>query len=347
MSKRQYLQMTNTNKQKNNTKKGNPVSFNTLAPRSKATSKIYDGNDIIVPVYQASSSFSAQGYQLNPRLSQFFPSAALQAARFDVYEFEMLEFRWVPNEAVTTTPGTIFLAFEPNPNRGVPSTLISISAYESVNSGPVYNPNNILRVPKRMLQGLRYCRNGPVAGDLNLYDPGAFIIASQGASTTPLGYVEVRYRIRFDFFHLEEEVPIQHRMASLGKQFNQAITTGVTETVTWEYVTQNFGGWSISPTAGTFRLPEGWYLFQWNLGMNTSLSGVLEMSFTFYSDSTSLKRGYATNSSTGTGFNTSIGGHVIAYSTGSNVFRLDVDMVGPGTLRVDVHGSDLLIQALS
>jgi hypothetical protein len=199
---------------------------------------------------------------LNPRISEAFPSASLQAARFDKYEFESLEFRWVPNQAVTTTPGTIFLAFEPNPNRETPDSLQAINAYECYVSAPVYSPNCVLRVPKHMLKGMRFTREGPVLGDLSIYDPGIFIIASQGASTTPQGYIEARYVLRFDSYHLEPPLLAlsNKRIGQVDISANQVCATGVATTVLFDTVVRNFGNWDIPIAAGRVIFPPGVYL---------------------------------------------------------------------------------------
>lgn len=242
---------------------GNPVSYNpTMAPtRPLAPQRVYSGRDIIATDYAGSSGFSASDFALNPRLEDKFPSASLTASRYDMYQFEELEFRYHPTTAVTNTPGILILGWEPNANRGPPDTIAQVNAYEHHSEGPIYNPNITLRIPKNALGGPRYVRSGPTMSDLNLYDTGRLMVCSDDVTGSEGGYVEVSYRIRFFNYHLEDTLnPVQNRLADFTQTSNQTLTSGVAATLLFDTIAENFNGDpNVSLDTGLVTLPRGVY----------------------------------------------------------------------------------------
>jgi len=260
--KRNRTKRTNTAKSNPAPSRNNPVSYNArLASSALTTSRTYSGKDIIVTDFTGTSSFGASDYALNPRLPDKFPSASFAAQRYDMYQFEELVFHYHPTTAVTTSKGVMFLAWEPNANKGPPDTIAQINAFESHSQGPIYNPSISLRVPKNKLGPTRYCRAGPTGSDLNLYDTGRLIVASDDVVSGEGGYVEVSYRIRFFNYHLEETSSVQSRMAASRLIISdQPLTTGVPEIVSFNGLAEDFNGDDLfNVDLGLISLPKGKY----------------------------------------------------------------------------------------
>lgn len=274
--------MTNNNNNNRRNNKSNPVSYNArLAPNVPLVQqRIYSGKDIIVTDFQGVASFGSSDYALNPRLSDKFPSASLTAQRYDMYQFDELVFRFHPTTAVTNTPGVMFMAWEPNANRGPPDTIAQINAFECHTEGPIYNPNLTLRIPKSRLGGPRYVRAGPTMSDLNLYDTGRLVVASDDVTGSEGGYVEVMYRIRFFNYHLEETTPVQNRVAEatrLAGSGDQTVTTATKTTVLFDSLLEDFNGDdTIALASGLITLPSGKYLILTHVSCNNSANEVTE-----------------------------------------------------------------------
>jgi hypothetical protein len=254
--------MTNNNNNRRNNR-SNPVSYNPVLQRSTTSlPRVVSGKDIIVTDFTGTASWGSSDYSINPRLADKFPSANLTAQRYDMYQFEELVFRYHPTTAVTNTKGVIFLAWEPNANRGPPDTLAQINAFEHHTEGPIYNPNITLRVPKNRLGPPKYTRDGPTCSDLNLFDTGKLIVASDDVTGSEGGYIEVFYRIRFMNYHLEETTPVQNRAAEVSLiTSSQSISTGVATQVAFNSLLEDFNGDdTIALASGEVTLPKGKYL---------------------------------------------------------------------------------------
>jgi len=226
------------------------------------------GKDIVHSAVIASPTFEVDSVALNPRLDDIFRSASLSAKRYDMYEFTELRFRYVPTAAVTTSPGVVFLAWEPNANRGQPDDgtdgVPVINAYEYHSEGPVYSETIELRVNPQHLPPPRYCRAGPTSSDLNFYDTGKLLIATDACSGTPgdgstVGYVEAYYTIKFYSYHLEDTTPVQYKVAK--SNFTDLATAASGSELVPTSFTENFAG-ELAAVEGTggWTLPPGKYL---------------------------------------------------------------------------------------
>lgn len=223
------------------------------------------GKDIIVEEVVENASFKCLQYDLNPRLDTSFPSASLSAQRYDMYEFEELEFRFHPTRAVTNTAGVVFLGWEPNANRGPPSDIKELNAYEYHTEGPAYSPNIVLRVNKTHLPPPRYCRATPTSSDLNLYDTGTLIVGVDAFATSAIkiGYVEVYYKIKFYNYHLADTLPKQNRLSTITLATTALSAGSPGSPVSTEIPTtvdEDFGSSWISKVGNGIVLPLGKYL---------------------------------------------------------------------------------------
>lgn len=335
--------MTNNNNNKknnnnnNSAKRGNPISYNPkLTYMSPGIPRTLHGKDIIKDnVLTADpSAYKSEDVPINPRLSTSFPSASLTAARYDQYTFEELIFRYVPTTAVTTSPGVIFLAWEPNANRGAPQSISEINAYEFHVQGPLYSPNLELRVPKMHLPPPRYCRKGPTGSDLNFYDTGRLIVVTDDGETGTArgGYIEVRYKLRFFHYHLEETLVRQNRVAEF-RASATSMTTNVEATMPFSPSDGETFGLTGAIVAGSnpgqWILPIGKYLI--HLLLNSVSNGTTSLQC----ETALLKDGvYELTSSGSTSEANTHSTHLtgLIESTGKEVWEITHKIISAGVL---------------
>jgi hypothetical protein len=338
----------------------NPVSYNLTLSKNKplVNQRLFTGKDIIVPDFSVTvTTFGSSDHLINPRLEASFPSASLQSQRYDMYQFEELKFHYHPTSAVTTTPGVVILAWEPNANKGPPETLQQINAFESHSEGPAYSPNLVLSIPKNKLGGPRYTRYGPVGSDLNLYDTGKLIVAHDKCSTTAgyltEGYIEVYYKIKFFNYHLEEQAPSQARCAEFRVITPKSFTTGMGKALWFDSVGSDFGGDPRveSNPLGYVVVPPGKYLVDFYVTASDSAIEAFNMSVELQHNSAALSPPvYMANYSPVGGYLTVSGSVIVEQAPfDSHVaanWLLDVTLTGAaGTL--NVIGSRMVFSALS
>ncbi len=139
-------------------------------------------------------AYAAQGYIVNPGLAGSFPWLSGHAALYDKYRFKRLRFRWVPIVSATSS-GNIVMAFDHDPYDGLPSSsanMCSLSYYATASIWQEFQ----LDIPCDNVW--RFCRSGPVGGDVKTYDIGALYVSSEGTSFVGVsGYVQVDYEIEF------------------------------------------------------------------------------------------------------------------------------------------------------
>lgn len=328
----------------------NPISFNPLLRKSApSSSRVAAGKDIIVSDYTVLSSFSASDYALNPRLEDKFPSANLTAQRYDMYQFEELAFHWFPTTAVTTSPGIVFLGWEPNANSGPPTTVTQINAFEHHIQTPVYKPVT-LRIPKNFLGPPRYTRSGPTGSDLNFYDTGRLIVASDHGDSKS-GYVEVTYRIRFFNYHLERTTMVQSRLAEARRiTTDQTFAAGTETTVEFNSLGEDFNGDDSIALAsnGQITLPAGKYQVWIMVHLQNQVNEATVYNLYLEKDgATPVPDVFTQMSVPGVGALSTLHLQAVIDSNGTSVFRVRASMAaatGPCDL---VTGSRISILALS
>jgi hypothetical protein len=92
-----------------------------------------------------------------------------------------------------------------------------------------------------------------------MHDPGVLVVMVRNeASADAIGYVEVRYKIRFSDFHLEpSSAPSSRFHALVGLSGIQTVTTATAEVVAFD--TTIAGAMGHSFTAGAVNLSPGMY----------------------------------------------------------------------------------------
>ncbi len=221
-----------------------------------------------IATINGSVTFNAEQFKFNPGLTTY-SWLSLQAVGWEKYRVKQLEFVYVPAEAVTTTPGTIYLAYDYDPSDAAPSSLASISTYESQSSGRVFEALSCYGRPDRMHDGVqkKKVRTGPVGGDLMLYDACTINVATVSCSdTSALGQLWVYYDIEFYSRQVEPTLRISPSMALFGNT-TQTLTTTVAATLDYDVEIVNGLG-VVSDGAGTYTLEPGSYI----------VTGVVEVS---------------------------------------------------------------------
>lgn len=170
----------------------------TRAPRVQTNSNNtrISGHELIASVY-GSVGYSATKVPINPGLPMF-TWLSQQAHGWEKYKFLKLELVYVPSNAVTTTPGSVFLAADYDAEDPVPADLQALSTYETQASGKVYTAVSLSPPYKRLndVPGHKFIRDTAVAAKLSLYDPCSFTIATiDCVDTSALGQLWVNYEV--------------------------------------------------------------------------------------------------------------------------------------------------------
>jgi hypothetical protein len=332
----------NKSKSKKRTKKvqGVAAAYVSVGGSSARRDREDRGMDIIVSSVLGNANFTCLGYSVNPGLEDTFESLSKEAERYDCYEFTELAFHFVGTTVITTTVGQIGMAFEPNPNSGVPQTQAKFSAYECHISSSVYKPDGLwLHVPKAMLAGRRYVRRGIEGSNLTLYDPGSLIVMVRDeAGATTIGYIEVHYKVRFSNFHLEPNAtPYRRNVLRVGRAADLGVVTA-TPTI-WDLDTVFEGGLVHSLSTGAITLDPGFYVIIANMVCSDTavetFSGLLDISLS----GTSKGFGYFSSAGVANNNSTMACTCLVPIDTSSNVVPYVTLTGAAGTLKVEYISS--------
>lgn len=265
-----------------------PIAFGTYERSDGKKSRTYSGKDTIVSSLEGSVAYACNTYEVNPGLAYLNKALSLEAARYDEYKFTSLSYRYVPSSAVTTTAGMVGMAFDPNPNSSCPDSLQTFTAYECHKMASAYE-GQTLNVPKSMLTGWRFVRNGVRASNRGNYDPGLFVLSTQDEATTAkLGFIEVHYTVKFRYYHLSAATAPFTPLLSAHLSADQAITSGVSGPVHFDTV--DFSGLpiEINPVTHLFHMPPGTYELILDIGAIASGGSTGWMTF-------AIEDGYGNN----------------------------------------------------
>ncbi len=147
-----------------------------------------------------SVAFTNNTYSVNPGLVATFPWLANIANRFESYRFEELVFEFRTKTA-TTALGDVIMALDYDASDSAPTSSVQLESYQgAVSAAPWQDQNcfstkaNLHKLPQR------YCRAGavPANADVKLYDVGTLFVSTENqASAALIGYLYVKYKVRF------------------------------------------------------------------------------------------------------------------------------------------------------
>lgn len=196
---------------------------------------------------------------VNPGLS-VYTWLSQQAHGWEKYKFISLELIYVPSNAVTTTPGSVFLVADYDAEDPAPPDLQALSTYETQSSGKVYESVHLKPLFKRMndVPGHKFIRDTAVAANLSLYDPCSFSVATVDcANTNPLGQLWVNYTVELISPQTQNRIPVVGGLAQFTGSAPAALTTAVASPVEFpDVVSDNM---VVPNDTATFTPPKGVY----------------------------------------------------------------------------------------
>lgn len=226
-------------------------------------------HQIIVEDMAVDASFTIQGLKFNPGLKDF-PWLSNFGSNYEKYHVHKLHVHFIPSQATTITPGSIYLAADYDPEDSPNPTLQGISTYESMNSGKVYE-EIILRVDTSRIHTTTpwlKVRDRTVPFDLSNYDACTILYGSKDGDGSNAGQLWLYYDIEFISSQVEAINNITRMALDFQNSSDIALTIG-----SFKYVTlDSFSG--ILPVTTydfivggqsqrAYILPVGDYLVRW------------------------------------------------------------------------------------
>jgi len=268
-------------RRRNQTLTGRGVTRTPL--RGKRTCTIQE--DEFIAAVVGSTGFSNVAYAINPGQATTFPWLSKQAAQWEKYHFDRLEFyykRDVSEFATNGTTGKVIMSVDFDASDAPPSTKQQIEDTDPRVDGMPCE-NLALPLNARDMHSLYptlYVRPGglPGASDIKTYDAGNFNIATQGCqNTSEIGELRVRYTVTFSVPVLESAtaVPANNSVALLQDAAGQAVVTNVTTNAA--VATATFNGIQAVNTAGSIVLPAGNYLVDASTEFTAAGAGVFSV----------------------------------------------------------------------
>jgi hypothetical protein len=218
-------------------------------------------------------------YVLNPGQATTFPLLSQEAAEYETYEFELLEFFTVPLVSEFATggqTGEVCIAVNFNASLPQPATQTAALTLEPCDANLPCLPLDI-RCPREQMckrSNGKFVRTGNLPGqsDIKEYDVGNLFVTGEGLSATQFNICRlfVRYRCRlFTRVNLTSQgAPVNNSVSQLLANANEVITTTVSHTILFADVTSGDGytnGLNAVNTNGSILLPSGNYLLTANV----------------------------------------------------------------------------------
>jgi hypothetical protein len=231
-------------------------------------------------------------YAINPGQATSFPLLSQEAAEYETYLFEALEFFTVPLVSEYATggqTGEVVIAVNFNASLPQPATQTATLTLEPCDGNLPCLPLEI-RCPKEAMHkrsNAKFVRTGNLPGqsDIKEYDVGNLFVTGEGLSATQFNVCRlfVRYRCRlFTRVNLVNQgAPTNNSVSQLVSNANEAIVTATPYTVLFADVTAGDGyvnGLNAVNTNGSVLLPAGNYILTVNMAFgytgNSTLSQV-------------------------------------------------------------------------
>jgi hypothetical protein len=246
------------------------------------------------------SNFLNQAFPLNPGQSATFPWLSKQAAQWEKYTFERLEFyykREVSEFAPGGTTGKVILSVDYDASDAPPGTKQQMEdTIPHRDAMPC--ENMVLVLDKRSMHPSnmpKYVRPGglPGASDIKTFDAGNFNVATQGITNPSLlegvqvGELRVRYCVRFEIPILESNltVPANNQVAVLFRDVttdgSQVVPSAVSTVISWPSTVINGISALVDPL-GNFALPSGNYRFDVSVECALATNFINSLQVTLY-----------------------------------------------------------------
>jgi len=182
------------------------VSVTVRAPRLRQDHKTahVEHSELLVEAIAGSGAFESSGFDINPGLDTF-PWLSKIANNYTKYKFEKLRFYYVPIKTNTDTPGRVYLAFDYDGDTGGGPdgdglTKLAMLDAETHSSSSTWDCGELTADVKLAFDGIKWkrVRCGPMAGAALTFDPGSFVVATDGQdSTSNVGEIWCEYTALF------------------------------------------------------------------------------------------------------------------------------------------------------
>jgi hypothetical protein len=273
------------NARPNNQISAAPVATSNLQtfPRSKRQNSYSISNSELVDSVAGSNSgvLLVRRYAINPGLSDSFPYLAAIAARWQQYRFKRLMYRFV-TRSPTSTPGSVILSPEYDPNESPPSAESSATnTMGAVEDVAWKNLSCQLDISAMFPLGPRkYVRHGPMLfGDRLAYDSGEMRVCTINNETVnAVGKLWVDYEIEF-FVPQTETITSYIPTRSVGgllREYSVTASGGAFVSGPMEFDVQVSGLSDVPAHPGiwqsAFGLPKGiyWGIFSGSVSLSGS-----------------------------------------------------------------------------
>jgi hypothetical protein len=223
-----------------------------------------------------STSFSATRIQMNPGLSHF-TGLATEASLYDKYRVRKWNIEYVPSNAVYTTAGIVYLAYDVDSGDGLPTSSSALANYEGSVRDQVYECFKLV-VPPHLIHSsgaFKKVRAGPVTNMLDTYDVGNLIVATDDcADTSDLGKLYLEYELEMVNRQFDPvcRIPPNLCIRSMSSG-NQSVITGTTVPI--DFDREDVLGFPMTePNADeVYRVPCGAYHIHGEVGILTTTAG--------------------------------------------------------------------------
>jgi len=238
-------------------------------PRGRR-SCVVEEDEFIAEVVGSNSSTTptVASYPVNPGQVTTFPWLSKQAAQWEKYRFEFLEFYYKPEVSGFATEGQsgkVIFSVDYDASDAPPSTKQQAEDTDPHCDAMPYQAMALALEPRQMYQSsdAKYVRPGglPGSSDIKTYDVGNLNVLTQNnGGTNAIGELHVRYRVRFEVPVLESAVtaPANNQVALFVSNGAEVLATGVLKTLA--LATTSTNGIGAVNTAGSIVLPAGNYL---------------------------------------------------------------------------------------
>jgi len=209
-----------------------------------------------------------QSFAINPGQKTTFPWMAPQAASWEYYIIERIEFYYKPEVSVFATggqTGKVVLTCDYDANDAPPATKQQAEDTIPHADAMAHTP---IRLPlqKTFLhpKGRKYVRPGGVPGnaDVTNYDGGNLnVLTFNNGTTGAIGELHVRYRVRFEVPVLESATTVpRNNQVSFFETTTTEASAATTVASQMLFATTTANGLSIVNTGGSFVPTAGNYL---------------------------------------------------------------------------------------
>lgn len=221
-----------------------------------------------------STAFATTSFPVNPGQVGTFPWLSKQAAQWEKYRWEYLEFYYKPEVsafAAQGQSGKVILSMDYDASDAPPSGKQQAEDTDPHTDAMPYEDLLLALDPRQMFEmaDSKYVRPGGLPGstDIKTYDSGNLSVSTIGnQSTDLLGELHVRYAVVFEVPVLETapggSVAANNQVALLQSSGAESLTSGIAQTVAMNTTLLN--GVAAVNTGGSIVLPAGNYLIDYS-----------------------------------------------------------------------------------